>query len=378
MRITILQGAFLPVPPVLGGAVEKMWYELGHQFQRRGHQVVHVSRSFPGFPEFECVDSVVYKRIRGSEFSLYTVVTKWRDLVYSLDALSVLPRSDILVTNTFWMPILASHLQSRYGRIVVDVARMPKGQLRFYRHAACLRANSHSVKRAIINETPGLTSRIRLIPNPLPFHPYQPADSRRKKLILYCGRLHPEKGIDILLHAFRLAYQAGMNDWSLRLVGPADISVGGGGRAWLEKLLNCSDHSALPIEWLGAIADERLLHQHYCEASIFVYPSLAERGETFGSAPLEAMAFGAVPIVSKLDCFNDFIDHGNNGIVFDHRSSNPAEQLAKAMLSLSGNSALLTQLSSRATAVRISHDPSVIADRFLNCFEEIIRDGLGR
>jgi hypothetical protein len=26
MKITIIQGAFLPVPPLLGGGVEKMWF----------------------------------------------------------------------------------------------------------------------------------------------------------------------------------------------------------------------------------------------------------------------------------------------------------------------------------------------------------------
>lgn len=375
MRITILQGAFLPVPPVLGGAVEKMWFELGHQFQRKGHKVVHVSRSYPGFPEAECIDSIVYRRVRGSEFSRFTVVTKWRDLIYSLRALRILPPSDILVTNTFWMPILASPRQSHLGRIMVDVARMPKGQMKFYRRSACLRANTVAVQRAILDEDPSLSSRIRIIPNPLPFHPYEPSDRIRKKLFLYCGRIHPEKGIELLLNSFKLAFQAGMKDWSLRLVGPVDISVGGGGFAWLEILLNSSDFSGLPIEWVGPVADERLLHQHYCEASIFVYPSLAERGETFGSAPLEAMSFGAVPIVSKLDCFNDFVSHRINGIVFDHRSGNAAQQLADAMLSLSGDSALLTLLSSRAIGVRESHHPSIIADQFLDCFDEMLNNG---
>jgi glycosyltransferase involved in cell wall biosynthesis len=46
---------------------------------------------------------------------------------------------------------------------------------------------------------------------------------------------------------------------------------------------------------------------------MFVYPCLAEQGETFGLAPLEAVACGAVPIVSDLSCFGDFITPGVNG-----------------------------------------------------------------
>jgi hypothetical protein len=48
MRITIVQGAFLPVPPLLGGAVEKMWFGLAPEFVRHGHEVVYISRRFAG------------------------------------------------------------------------------------------------------------------------------------------------------------------------------------------------------------------------------------------------------------------------------------------------------------------------------------------
>ena len=43
MKITILQGAFLPVPP-LRGAIEKAWQALGEAFVRAGHEVTHISR----------------------------------------------------------------------------------------------------------------------------------------------------------------------------------------------------------------------------------------------------------------------------------------------------------------------------------------------
>ncbi len=53
MKITIVQGAFLPVPLLLGGAVEKIWLALGQEFARRGHEVTHVSRAYPGLPARE-------------------------------------------------------------------------------------------------------------------------------------------------------------------------------------------------------------------------------------------------------------------------------------------------------------------------------------
>lgn len=53
---------------------------------------------------------------------------------------------------------------------------------------------------------------------------------------------------------------------------------------------------------------------------------MADNGETFGVAPLEALELGLATIVSDLDCFKDFISDGENGLVFD-RHSNRADDL---------------------------------------------------
>ena len=37
MKITIVCGFLLPVPPVSGGAMEKMWWRLARLYVRRGH-----------------------------------------------------------------------------------------------------------------------------------------------------------------------------------------------------------------------------------------------------------------------------------------------------------------------------------------------------
>jgi glycosyltransferase involved in cell wall biosynthesis len=302
---------------------------------------------------------------------------KLLDLFYSLRALRVLPPADILITNTFWMPILAGLNQRRFGRIVVDVQRMPKGQMRFYRRAACLRANSSAVQQAIAREAPQLARRTRTIPNPLPFLPAPLPQAPREPLLLYCGRLHPEKGIALLIRAFSLATQRGLQGWTLRLVGPAAAAAGGGGQAWWEEMFSAPEAAGLPIEWLGPEYDEQRLRRHYEQASIFVYPSLAERGETFGLAPLEAMACGAVPIVSALSCFRDFIRPGLNGLVFDHRAVDAPRLLAEQMLALARDGEHRQLMGAEALKVRHTHHPSVIADAFLGCFQEILQ-GRGR
>ena len=58
MRITILQGAFLPVPAIRGGAIEKAWQVLGEAFVKAGHDVTHISRLCDGLPEQESIEGV--------------------------------------------------------------------------------------------------------------------------------------------------------------------------------------------------------------------------------------------------------------------------------------------------------------------------------
>jgi glycosyltransferase involved in cell wall biosynthesis len=373
VRITILQGAFLPVPPLRGGAVEKMWFQLGQQFSRHGHQVCHVSRRFPGLPPKELIEGVRHLRVRGYDTPANGLHLKLLDLLYSLRALRVLPPADILITNTFWLPILAGMRHQQLGRILVDVQRMPKGQMRFYHRAACLRANSSAVEQAIAREAPHLAGLVRTIPNPLPFLPPPLAAAEREPVILYCGRLHPEKGIALLIEAFLLACGRGLNGWTLRLVGPADTAAGGGGLGWLKDLLAVSQAGGLPIEWLGPIYGEQELLQQYRQAALFAYPSLAEQGETFGLAPLEAMACGVVPIVSDLACFRDFITPGLNGLVFNHRAADPAVHLAQEILALAGDPERRAALAEAALAVRQSHHPATIARQFGECFETLIQ-----
>ncbi len=366
MNITLLQGFFLPVPPRRGGAVEKQWYRLGQEFAARGHRVTHVSRRCDGLPEGEVIGGVKHVRIRGYDHARSNVTNLYHDGLYTLRARRVLPRADILVTNTFWAPVAAAAGQ---GRVVVDVQRMPRGQLRLYRGAARLRANSSAVVAAIAAEAPWAASRVRMIPNALPSPPVDPVRWERKtKTILYVGRLHEEKGIALLLQAWqKAATWPGFRDWQLDLVGPVKVAEGGSGEAWQAGLQQ--RYPAPRVRWHPPVFDDAGLARHYEAARVFVYPSLAEKGETFGSAVLEAMAWGAVPVVSDLACFRDFVSTGANGFAFDHRSASPDTALASALQEAGSDAA--EPLARAAVNVRASHAPGAIAAQFLADFKSL-------
>lgn len=367
LRITILQGAFFPVPPVRGGAVEKLWHRLAIEFARAGHVVTQVSRAVPELPAAGELEGVGHRRVPGRDQPASGLALKWADLLYTRRALRAAPDGDILVTNTFWAPILASR---RHGRVHVSVERMPRGQMRLYGRAARLRANSSAVAAAIRAELPGVGERLVVIPNPLPAAPARPPDpARRRRRFLFVGRLHPEKGVALLLAAFAAAKSGGaLADWTLELVGPAEVGRGGGGEAWLRDLL--ARHARPEASWSGPVYDPETLAARYESAAVFVYPSLAEKGESFGLAPLEAMAWGCVPLVSDLACFRDFIRSGENGLVFDHRAADPVAALARALAEAAARDP--APLSSAALRVRESHSPARIAAEFLADFRRLV------
>jgi glycosyltransferase involved in cell wall biosynthesis len=123
---------------------------------------------------------------------------------------------------------------------------------------------------------------------------------------------------------------------------------------------------------VGPEYDTSSLGAYYSRASLFVYPSLAEKGETFGIAPLEAMAYGCAPLVSSLECFGDFIRDNENGFVFDHRSPNPEKALADRIETLLRRPETFAAAGLKAgeTARRFSIEK--VAGQYIDLFQSLL------
>lgn len=104
-------------------------------------------------------------------------------------------------------------------------------------------------------------------------------------LVLYAGRVSPEKHLDRLVRAVGgLARRPGAD---VRLV------VAGDGPA-MESLRSLAGHEAPGrVHWLGNVGERSTLATLYASADVFAHPN--DR-EPFGIGPLEAMAAG-VPVV---------------------------------------------------------------------------------
>lgn len=374
MRITILQGPFLPVPPLQGGACEKLWHKLGEEFVNLGHEVCSVSRRFPSLLDEETVAGVRYRRVKSYSASSRMALNICKDVIYNLNVRKVLPEADILVTNTMFGPIM--HRSPRTGAIYVNVARYPKGQMKHYRRAARLQAPSTPVAEAIRREVPHMADRIIALPNPLPWvTDSELSTEHREKVILYLGRMHPEKGLQLLVEAFAKLDPAVRGDWKLEVRGPWRVDQGGAGPEYLESLKSLSAPLGSAVSFHDPLFGEEELKHELRRASLFVYPSLAEKGETFGVSVVEAMSCGCPPLVSGLECFKDFLTEGHDGFVFDHRSESPSDALRDRLgelLQMPEGQLHAVRLNGMATAR--TYETSQVASRYIEDFEAVLRE----
>lgn len=145
-------------------------------------------------------------------------------------------------------------------------------------------------------------------------------------LLLYVGRLSKEKGIESLKELTAL------NGVRLACVG------GGPNQNEIKQLF-----ADTPAYFAGILTGEDLIDA-YNAADVFVFPS---QSETFGLAPLEAMACGMPVVAPFAGGLRDTLVHMHNAIVYDPSSP---QSLVAAVIQLRDNVDLRQQLGESAYA----------------------------
>ena len=134
------------------------------------------------------------------------------------------------------------------------------------------------------------------IPNCLPYRPHLPADlSVEKKRVIAVGRLDYQKGLDLLLKAWKRVEEA-HPDWRLDIFGDGQ-----------EKAALNSQISSLNLKTVTLHPSTTDIYTEYLNSDFLVCSS---RWESFGLILIEAMSCG-IPAVS-FDC-----DNGPRSIIAD-------------------------------------------------------------
>jgi glycosyltransferase involved in cell wall biosynthesis len=373
MKITIVTGPFYPVPPAPCGAVERLWNDLAVRFAAAGNDVTVLCRHYPGQAKNETIDGVRYvRRLRLSHTrSIYWDLIQ--DMFYSLRMFLLLPRADVTVTNAFWLPALM-RLRKRAGRVVVNVNRWPKGQIKLYRRVDRLAAASSAVRDEIVRQCPEVAPIAKVFLNPIDTAVFVPPLGGRPdspncvKTIVYTGRVHPEKGMELLIDGFRELHRT-MPQTRLRVIGPWGVTSGGGGDAFKDALEKRA--AGAPVEFVGPIYDRAALADALRDADAYTYPSLAEHGEALPVAPLEALATGLTPVVSNLGCFRDYVIEGETGFFFDRNAPDAPARLSAALGRVLQGGPEIEGMSRAAIALAQTFSTDAIANQYLADFAEI-------
>lgn len=326
--INIITSPFQCIPPHAIGAVEKLWKSCGDYYISKGLNVVFVSKR----PDVETKDSVHNCYVDGYSWTGSKLKDLLLDGIYSFKALYKMPKCDALVLNTIWTPLLLPLFRWKYKVSLYNVARFPKHQLGLYKMVDVLSCVSKVVYETMIEQTPSTKKQGCMINNFINTDIYKPrrihSIPQKSVTILYTGRINREKGIELLVKAVNKVKKH--YDVSLKLIGGWEVDKGGSGIAYVNELNDLCE--GWQIEWVSPIYDDEQLAMEMDKADIYCYPSLAEKGETFGVAPLEAMGLGIPAIVSALGCFKDFVKDKKSGLVFDHHSQNAVNQIVERIM----------------------------------------------
>jgi len=131
-----------------------------------------------------------------------------------------------------------------------------------------------------------------------------------KRIILFMGRIHPKKGIDILIEAFK---EVAKEDHQLHLLiaGPDEVGLKLKLRQLAEDL-----GIAEKVTWAGMLRDDLKWGAYYC-AELFCLPS---HQENFGVAVAEALACGLPVAISAQVNISPEVLEASAGLVFNDNS----------------------------------------------------------
>jgi spore coat protein SA len=157
-------------------------------------------------------------------------------------------------------------------------------------------------------------------------------DLARPSVILFVGRLVPEKGVHVLIEAMRLLHQRHVQACA-RIVG--DTAFAGHATSGYAKELERT--APLNVSFLGSRTGTSLTHEYH-GADIFCCPSTWQ--EPFGMVNVEAMAAGLPVVASAVGGIPEVFRDGGALLV---PPSDPA-RLAATLESLVANAELRRQL----------------------------------
>jgi glycosyltransferase involved in cell wall biosynthesis len=202
-------------------------------------------------------------------------------------------------------------------------------------------------------------TRFEVVVNPFVPAPDTPQGPRPNgaPVLLFIGRLIPEKGVFDLLEALRVVRSERPCTLKIAGMGPAEETVRG--RVAALGLQDC-------VELVGYVKGADLLRL-YSSSSVFVLPTYF--GEGFPTVITEAMSCGLPIITTPLRGAYDLLAEGENTLFVPPRRP---DALAAAILQMLNDPALVADMSRRNREKVREFTPEAVVPRYLEIMESLV------
>ncbi|UCH31550.1 MAG: glycosyltransferase family 4 protein [Candidatus Bathyarchaeota archaeon] len=329
MKICLLSWEF---PPRIVGGIARHVFGLAKSLTKDGHDVGVVTLDFPGTPDYEEAEG--FKVYRSKTEVGHPNFLTWAFLFnHFLEKSLAIANNDInfdIIHIHDWLvapagigfkhflkkPLVCTMHSTEHGRSSLhgpDSYMIDGMEWWACYEAARIIVTSNSMKGEVCGHFKVADEKVDVIPNAIEGDKYNIdidrwATRRRfgvgdhEKLVLYVGRLVPQKGIEYLIRA--------MPHISWRFPEAKFIIVGEGWmRGQLEWMADISGQGGR-TNFTGFIPDQDLIALTK-GADVMVVPSVYE---PFGIVALEGMAAGVPVIVSQVGGLAEIVEHDKTGV----------------------------------------------------------------
>ena len=218
-----------------------------------------------------------------------------------------------------------------------------------------------SVSQALADQLPGkgITTPVRYISNPVGFPDISavvPQPSEAAFVVMFAGRLNPEKNLPFLLGGFAKL---------LKIFPHAVLWIAGEGTQKNQLQGQCRTLGITDrVQFLGFLKHD-MLACYYAGCDVFVLPSLIE---TQGLVAMEAMWFGKPVVIAKsVVSAKELVDEGQNGFIVDQNSKS---DLAQRLAELGANPALRAKMGIAGRQKAEAFRPDAIVAKLESAYRE--------
>jgi glycosyltransferase involved in cell wall biosynthesis len=374
LGVALVSSGLIPIPPTRGGAVEEYVYQLSRHLRRLGIDAVVIDANYDSSRVvYEDVNGAQVVRVPTAKPSVGFKERILKEILFGSITASYINREDfdVVHVNTAWVGFTlalrrsAGKLKSQgfvytchnplwpEDRVHVreKIVRLVEGYI--MKIADTVIALNKTMQKALTEKAKVDPRKMVIVPNGVDTEFFRPGLKSEQILskygleeqsyILFVGRVSPEKGIHILLRAFKQIVNDIPKDFKLVVVGPLASAFNSAQISSYAKAVMRYAKEGLGerVVFTGAI-DRNSLRILYSSAYCFILPSLAE---AFPMVLLEAMASGTPPIGSTTGGIQDVIIDGVNGLLF---RKGDWEDLASKLLMLIADKNLRDKLATSA------------------------------